>query len=235
MEDPDAEDPFPATKTGDGVSPLVTSALPVSGVPSGVDSKQRPSTTKGDHVGRERADTDEIKSADDTKLEESPEGQTRKPNTINILCERVDIHGRVRPLECDTELQSLQIPKEEIGVIKQAPVKRWLEGQGASDNKWKHRGVKIERKREKISASTAKLVRDKADGGQRPVVDEAARKSFTDPIKEKEDNDDGFYPDSYRRYTPFDLDGETVPPAAIAGRKDTVRVLRLRYGISVYS
>ncbi|KAG9047560.1 hypothetical protein FS837_002023 [Tulasnella sp. UAMH 9824] len=231
MEDPEAEagtDPFPVTKTREGVSPLVTAALPVSGVPSGVDSKQRPSTTKGDHVGRERADPDEIKSEDDTKLEENPEGQTRKPNTINILCERVDIHGRVRPLECDTELQSLQIPKEEIGVIKQAPVKRWLEGQGATDNKWKHRGAKVERKREKISASTAKLVREKADGGQRPVVDEAARKSFADPIKEKEDDDDdGFYPDSYRRYTPFDLDGEIIPPAAIAGRKDTHDALAL--------
>ncbi|KAG8973549.1 hypothetical protein FRB90_009907, partial [Tulasnella sp. 427] len=40
MEDPEAEagsDPFPVTQTQEKVSPLATAALPVSGVPSGVD------------------------------------------------------------------------------------------------------------------------------------------------------------------------------------------------------
>ncbi|KIO33836.1 hypothetical protein M407DRAFT_3841 [Tulasnella calospora MUT 4182] len=146
MEHPEAEvgsDPFPATKTGDNFSPLATAALPVSGVPSGVDSKQSPSVTRGDHVGRERTGTDEIKSADDTRLEENPE------------------------------------------------------------------------------------VRDKAEDGKRPVVDEAARKSHDNTLKEKDDDDDGFYPDLYRRYTPFDLSEEDVPPPAIAGRKDTHDALAL--------
>ena len=46
-----------------------------------------------------------------------------------MIRERVDIHGVVRPMEPKEEIEALNIPPQEIGIIKEAPVMRWLAGQ----------------------------------------------------------------------------------------------------------
>lgn len=45
-----------------------------------------------------------------------------------MIRERVSINGVIRPLNPESELQALNVDPEDIGVIKEGPVKRWLEG-----------------------------------------------------------------------------------------------------------
>jgi hypothetical protein len=66
------------------------------------------------------------------------------PTYLPLLrAERVSIHGVVRPMSPD----ALRIPEDGVGVVKAAPVKRWLTGQNAWDAKYKRiaRGVEKER------------------------------------------------------------------------------------------
>ena len=45
-----------------------------------------------------------------------------------MIRERISIRGIVRPLEPESDLQGLQLEPKDIGVIKEGPVKRYLEG-----------------------------------------------------------------------------------------------------------
>jgi hypothetical protein len=46
----------------------------------------------------------------------------------NMIRERVSITGVVRPMEPESEMSMLHLDKEDLGVIKEAPVKRYLAG-----------------------------------------------------------------------------------------------------------
>lgn len=46
----------------------------------------------------------------------------------NMIRERVSITGVVRPMEPENEMSMLHLNKEDLGVIKEAPVKRYLAG-----------------------------------------------------------------------------------------------------------
>ena len=50
-----------------------------------------------------------------------------------MIRERVSTYGVVRPLEPETELQALKLSPDEIGVIKEGPVARYLEGKRIAD------------------------------------------------------------------------------------------------------
>ncbi|KAG8893731.1 hypothetical protein FRB99_001780, partial [Tulasnella sp. 403] len=231
MEESDEQvgsDPFPATNLG----PVFPSAeLPVSETPSGVDEKQEPSVSKGDHVGRERLE--HKVTEDDTIIVASAKGETRPPDSISILCERVDIHGQVRPLECDAELQALKLPPNEIGVIKDTPVKRWMDGQEMADTRWKKRCAKIERKKDDIKKAIVQKIEEKREKALKvtasgdDATDTNREGNGSDGEKVEQFVDDGFYTDGTRRWTPFDLEGETPSPSAIVGRRDTRDALAL--------
>lgn len=46
----------------------------------------------------------------------------------NMIRERISVTGVVRPMEPESEMSMLQLDKEDLGVIKEAPVKRYLDG-----------------------------------------------------------------------------------------------------------
>lgn len=45
-----------------------------------------------------------------------------------MVRERVDVHGVVRPMEPAEEMDACTLPTEEIGFLKAAVVKRYLQG-----------------------------------------------------------------------------------------------------------
>ncbi|BFZ65438.1 hypothetical protein YB2330_006607 [Saitoella coloradoensis] len=65
----------------------------------------------------------------------------------NMIRLRVDTHGRPRPMEAESEMYQLAIPLEEIGVIKEGPVKRWMEGKSKFDAKYKKAKLQVQKER----------------------------------------------------------------------------------------
>ena len=65
-----------------------------------------------------------------------------------MLRERVDIFGQVRPMEPKEQIDALNIPPRQIGIIKEEPVRRWMTGQHLWDKKFHRYAVRSIRKRE---------------------------------------------------------------------------------------
>ncbi|CAE6480208.1 unnamed protein product [Rhizoctonia solani] len=164
-----------------------------------------------------------------------------------LRAERVDIHGVARPLSPD----ALHIPKDGIGVVKAAPVQRWLTGQTAWDSKYKRiaRGVEKERARwekkamevmkkagltdaeiddvwqEKTARARIQGVEGETPKASSPEPTQPGTHVTLQVIPEVEsDETDSMREERMqhgRRWGPLDLAGEMPPPSAIAGRLDT--------------
>lgn len=139
----------------------------------------------------------------------------RRPTYVQeMIRERVDIRGKIRPLEPDNELQALQMPIEEIGVIKEGPVQRYLTGQALWDEKFKRQSKRVAKRRHRNEKYAKSMLEQAAQEG-------LLGRTF----EEHEDADDydeaGNWAD-LSRLGPLNLEGENPPPSAIAGRRDTV-------------
>lgn len=139
------------------------------------------------------------------------------------------------------EMPALRIPPNQIGLIKEAPVRRWLQGQGMWDERFKRESKMVLEKRKKLEEKAERVLRqaaklglavntgagevrasgERVGGGQegrdevRPMV-QSGRKSSRSVLTTA-----GII-DENRRYGPLDLDDENPPPSAIARRRDTV-------------
>ena len=94
-----------------------------------------------------------------------------------MLRERVDIFGKVRPMEPKEEITALQLKPQSIGIIKEAPVVRWLTGQEKWDKKYKHKAHKVIKRRRKYEEKAERLLQHAFEQGvihegvSRPVAD----------------------------------------------------------------
>ena len=66
-----------------------------------------------------------------------------------MIRERVAADGTCRPLEPVSELAAMQVPEDEICVIKEGPAMRYLNGQALWDKKFSHAIKKIQKQRRK--------------------------------------------------------------------------------------
>ncbi|EGG04483.1 arylacetamide deacetylase [Melampsora larici-populina 98AG31] len=60
----------------------------------------------------------------------------------HMIRERVDVNGKIRKLEDETDLKALKLDSESIGVIQEGPVRRWAEGKEI----WDHKFMKLYKK-----------------------------------------------------------------------------------------
>lgn len=161
-----------------------------------------------------------------------------------MLRERVDIRGRVRPMEPAEEIPALHIPPSQIGLIREAPVRRWLHGQAMWDEQFKRHPKKISEKRKKFEekaeqiiqhatrkglvvnteAGEAQISLEQVGGAGGGEQDEA--RPMAGPQDWYKNSLSTSAPvgiiDENRRFGPLDLDDENPPPSAIARRRDTV-------------
>jgi hypothetical protein len=84
-----------------------------------------------------------------------------------MIRERVDSHGRLRPLEPAGELGALQMPADEIGTIKEGAALRYLTGQYLWDKRYSHARKKVARHRQKNLRAHAKDVGRLVEGVKR--------------------------------------------------------------------
>ncbi|PWN93523.1 alpha/beta-hydrolase [Acaromyces ingoldii] len=159
----------------------------------------------------------------------------KRPTYVDeMIRERVDIRGQIRPLEDDSKLQALQMPCTEVGVIKEGPVKRYLTGQELWDNKFKREAKKVEKRRAKNEERAKAMIERAAELGLvGPRWEEAKEKKMKDSSKslQKEESNGSVQEDErwadLGSFGPLDLQGERPPPSAIAGRRDTGEALEL--------
>jgi hypothetical protein len=82
-----------------------------------------------------------------------------------MIRERVDIHGRVRSMEPREEVPALQVRPNEVGIIKEAPVRRWYEGQSGMDNKFAKDARRVVERRRKIEERVETMLREAREQG----------------------------------------------------------------------
>ena len=67
----------------------------------------------------------------------------------HMIRQRVDRHGNTYPLDPPSSLAALQVPPDEIGVIKPGPVKKWMTAKKEWDTKFASVKRKVQTKRAK--------------------------------------------------------------------------------------
>jgi hypothetical protein len=150
-----------------------------------------------------------------------------------MIRERVDIHGKVRPMEPREQITALQIPAEEVGLLREAPIRRWLTGQELWDRKFSRTAVKVVKQRKNIEETAEKLLETARELGLVLAHEDRGLQVGDPQLPPKTTNNASFATskrgvvDGERRYGPLDLEDERPPPTAIAKRKDTVRHLTL--------
>lgn len=136
-----------------------------------------------------------------------------------MIRQRVDIQGRIRLMESRDDIAALKIPSGQIGIIKEDPTLRWLDGQEKWDKKFHNEALKVVKERRKIEVKTRKFL-DRAREQGLLLVSDHAEPAPSSPtgVNPKVD---GHVQDD-RRWGPLDLDDENPPPSAIVKRRDTV-------------
>lgn len=98
---------------------------------------------QGGRLLRDRASAEHVKRA----------GDPIPHFTDNMIRERVNRHGIIRPLEDSSLLPALSIPVNEIGVIKPGPVLKWTEAKQIWDKKFAKEAQKVQKQRANESAA----------------------------------------------------------------------------------
>ena len=165
-------------------------------------------------------------------IENSYDGQVplRRPTYVQeMIRERVDIRGLLRPLEDEHLLQALQMPIENIGKIKSGPVSRYLTGQELWDKKYKRTAKRVDKERAKNEAKAHAMLEQAANEGLLESMSEVTEEKRTlqrgGEQSESKRFEDGWA--DLAAFGPLDLQGEVPPPSAIAGRRDTPDALEL--------
>ena len=74
-------------------------------------------------------------------------GDPLPPFINHMIRQRVTRHGVVFPLPPARELVGCTVAREDVGVVKQGPVKKWLEQKQRWDSRFKHTKARVHKKR----------------------------------------------------------------------------------------
>ncbi|GAA6001830.1 hypothetical protein JCM10207_002339 [Rhodosporidiobolus poonsookiae] len=250
---PDSVAPTISTRSPGSYAPSVApSAAPSSTPPTSTTPNGTPSSTfKG--KGK-KASPPPIPDLEKT-IYSSTQPFNRPEYVDNMIRERVSVTGVVRPMEPIEDVKILKLDPEDIGLIKEAPVKRYLAGKAIWDKKYRKIYIKVQKERERhlkksmreeatrITKRVNELAKEKdkrkqqssSSGGPDPSnIDPAAPEQVTDS-PEPLDLQNGH---RLRRGVStasipiglegsWDLHGENPPPSSLAGRKDTAEARKL--------
>ncbi|KIY74201.1 alpha/beta-hydrolase [Cylindrobasidium torrendii FP15055 ss-10] len=169
-------------------------------------------------------------NAQEVKETIDPGTATRDVPNVVMIRERVDLHGKTRPMEPKEDMEVLQLPKESICLIKEDPCMRWLKGQEEWDRTFRRAAKRAEKKRIKLRAEAERVLNNaKAQGlitvdhpktPSRPQRLASHQRSTSDTRVNRTIQED-------RRWGPLDLGDESPPPSAIAKRTDTREAIAL--------
>ncbi|KAF5387616.1 hypothetical protein D9615_000559 [Tricholomella constricta] len=161
--------------------------------------------------------------SDDT-LHASGRDKTKDIRNVLMIRERVDISGVSRPMEPPEEIPALNIRPGQVGLIKEAPTRRWLDGQEQWDKRFKRSAKRAIKRRVRLEAKAERIL-DNARLQGLIISGETTPQEKSTSIGLQHNKPDRIQDD--RRWGPLDLDDERPPPSAIAKRRDTPEALAL--------
>ncbi|CAA7260033.1 unnamed protein product [Cyclocybe aegerita] len=149
---------------------------------------------------------------------------------MHMRRERVDLCGKVRPLEPREALQALKMKPSQVGLLTEAPALRWLEGQTKWDKRFAQRTEKVLKKQAKYETKAKRLIQHALDQGLIHDTVRVDTKGDEQAIygvstRRRKISLGKIQPE--RRWGPLDLADERPPPTAIAGRRNTPESLAL--------
>lgn len=122
----------------------------VSHISSSSESGNDPETTNG---SSKQQQTEEGAPNAGLKVDNSSEesvgraGDAIPPFKDHMIRQRINRHGAIRPMEPPSELEALQLPASEIGVIKEGPVRKWMGIQQKWAKKYEKEKRAVQKKR----------------------------------------------------------------------------------------
>ncbi|KAI2472912.1 alpha/beta-hydrolase [Annulohypoxylon bovei var. microspora] len=128
-----------------------------------------------------RAAKEEVQSGDAAQSEVGKAGDPLPPFKNHMIRQRVSRHGVISPLAAPSEFPGCTIDRNDIGVVKETPVRRWLETRAQSDKRFGSVRAKIHKRR--LKEMTAGYVG--FDGETPPPAALASRRKAGEDIKEK--------------------------------------------------
>ncbi|KAI1277043.1 hypothetical protein F5Y07DRAFT_364966 [Xylaria sp. FL0933] len=87
------------------------------------------------------------KEAETSGVQVGKAGDPLPPFKNHIIRQRVSRYGIIRPLEPASELPACTLDPNEVGVIKEGPVRKWLEARRHWDSRFESTRVKVHKKR----------------------------------------------------------------------------------------
>ncbi|EGO27799.1 hypothetical protein SERLADRAFT_435565 [Serpula lacrymans var. lacrymans S7.9] len=156
------------------------------------------------------------------------------PNVLMIR-ERVDIRGHVRAMEPKDQIPALALKPAEVGIIKEDPLFKWLQGQEEWDKRYRKTAEKVIKKRLEYTAKALLMISHAREQG---LILEGEGRTGSSPTRPKTERVSSSATGSSsrtthgkiqedRRWGPLDLADERPPPSAIAARLDTPEALAL--------
>ncbi|KIW14576.1 hypothetical protein PV08_07360 [Exophiala spinifera] len=110
-------------------------------------------------------------------------GEPLPPFQNHMLRQRVDRSGKIYPLSEPHDLPALQMHPDEVGVVKQGPVRKWLEARKVWDAKYAHVSRKVQKERTRALANGE--IKPFESGERPPACALASRRTDRDLVVKK--------------------------------------------------
>ncbi|KAI1661978.1 alpha/beta-hydrolase [Daldinia decipiens] len=111
------------------------------------------SSLSSDNEATDTVTKEKSKTESDANIEVGKAGDPLPPFKNHMIRQRVSRHGVVRHLEPASELVGCTIDRDSIGVVKETPVRRWLETRAQWNKRYGSIRTKIHKKRLKEMAA----------------------------------------------------------------------------------
>lgn len=105
-------------------------------------------------------------------------GDELPPFKNHMIRQRVNRHGRLRPLEAEGELPACKMTADEVGVIKEGPVRKWLAMRSQSNIRFQSARAKVHKRRLKEMVAGYQVF----EGERPPPSALAARRKLGDEL-----------------------------------------------------
>lgn len=152
---------------------------------------------------------------------------TRPAFKEHMIRERVDVRGAVRRMEDEDTMQAVKMytdHPELVGIIKEGPCRRYLEGRSIWDERYKRTSKKVEKRRKANEEKAEKMLQLAAESGLLNKKSTGQAVPYGPGSKRPAD-----WVENEGGCSPLDIAmlGETPPPSALAGRRDCDEALTL--------
>ena len=76
----------------------------------------------------------------------------------HMIRERVDVNGKIRPMEPPSMMQALRMPYQEVGAVKASTYNRFQKGHTLWDTRYRRTAAKVKRKRAKYQRRANRIL-----------------------------------------------------------------------------